>query len=596
MTAIMRRNAPDAMIIGSVVHVARELNRASDIGDYLSTPLLVSDIAGYMASTALDDAMTRYLGALTAVCTRPHDRLAVEHVLIRADHARRVPAAGLARLASHSEEWAGVQFGEVIPEKLMAQQYAEDFDFYENQIAAQLVDHLRRYLAQRIGDLSRLRRHLADLDHYERALRDGRQSHWAQSRLANLLAEAADAAERQPSSVANVLKQLSDWQATVNLLRGTPVYRVANRRASIPLRLRRTNLLTRDRRYYETALLWEAWALRRLAESDTLQDQQRDFPDAYCSYMLAITIRACTILGFTPVGAAVPAPGALPIEIRASDGVRLRLECSVNHDGGLIEFSADEAPVVQIVVLREDLTGDASLTETRKAVTTVSRHVGKTVPTIITYPGDAAAREGLPPDLRRLAHWAGPIPPGTGTSRSLLGVVPVTPLEIESTERLARALRWAWYATWVLGAYHSAEQWEHGGAAIRQIATCPLCGRTEPVSFEARTDTFHCRCDCGAQWGTRVCGSCHETFPVLWTGSSVRSPASGDVDPYATGDQVDTTFGSEVLALPCPSFGDWTRFRCPWCGICQGTPSCRCVPPASPITLGRHSRPSTQTG
>jgi Domain of unknown function (DUF2357) len=587
MTTPVRRAAPAVMIIGSVTHVARELSRAPDIDGYLSTPLLISDIAGYAASTSLDDAMTKYLPALSAVCARPHDRLAVEHILVRASQGRRVPTAGIVRLASHSEEWAGVQFGEVMPEKLLAQQYAEDFDFYENRIAAQLVDHLRRYLAQRIGDLNRLRRHLAALDHYERALHDGHQSHWARKRLANLLEEAAEAADGQSPSVANTLKQLSEWQATANRLRGTRVYLSANRRISIPVRLRRTNLLSRDRRYYETAQLWEEWGLRRSAESDTLQVQQRDFPGAYCAYLLAIAIRACAILGFTTtVGAAAPAPGGPSVEIRADVGARLWLECSADQDRGLIELSTAEGPVARIVVLPEDLTGGESPAETRQALEAVTRHAGNAVPTIIVYPGEAAERKELPPDLRRMAHWAGPFPPGSGVPRALLGVVPITPLELESTERLARALRWAWYPARALGSYRSAEQWDHSGAVIRQIATCPLSGQRELVSFEARDmNTFHCRCECGAQWGTRICGSCHETFPVLWAGSSVGSPSPGDEDPYATGDQVDVAFGSEILALPCPYFADWTRFRCPWCGICQGSPSCRCIPPSDPITV-----------
>jgi hypothetical protein len=108
---------------------------------------------------------------------------------------------------------------------------------------------------------------------------------------------------------------------------------------------------------------------------------------------------------------------------------------------------------------------------------------------------------------------------------------------------------------------------------------CPLCRKTRRVSFEPRDrGTFRCLCaDCGGQWGTRVCGARQHVFPVLIDGKPVSTDAEdSDQDPYDTGDKIDARFGSEVLSLPCPSFPDWTRFRCSWCGIRQGSPSCRC--------------------
>jgi hypothetical protein len=121
---------------------------------------------------------------------------------------------------------------------------------------------------------------------------------------------------------------------------------------------------------------------------------------------------------------------------------------------------------------------------------------------------------------------------------------------------------------------------------IRRLMACPLCRKTRRVSFEALgRGTFRCRCaDCEGRWGVRVCGAGQHVFPVLTDGKPVSTDADdsdqdlddSDQDPYDTGDKIDARFGSDVLALPCPWFPDWTRFRCPWCGICQGSPSCRC--------------------
>ena len=123
---------------------------------------------------------------------------------------------------------------------------------------------------------------------------------------------------------------------------------------------------------------------------------------------------------------------------------------------------------------------------------------------------------------------------------------------------------------------------------IRRLMACPLCRKTRRVSFEPRDrGTFRCLCaDCGGQWGTRICGARQHVFPVLTDGKPVSTDAEdSDQDPYDTGDKIDARFGSEVLALPYPSFPDWTRFRCPWCGICQGSPS----PSVSVQLLRRHA-------
>ena len=178
------RHEPGPLVTASVIHVARELARTGSAREYLDTPVLVPDIADQAASTELDEAIERHLPALTAVCGQPHDRLKVEHVLVRAAQARRIPEAGLVRLASHSEDWAAIRFGKIVPGRLLAQRYDEDYDFYENQVAVQLVDVLRRYIAQRVSKLKALERHLAGLERYQKALEDGRLSHWTRGRLA----------------------------------------------------------------------------------------------------------------------------------------------------------------------------------------------------------------------------------------------------------------------------------------------------------------------------------------------------------------------------------------------------------------------------
>lgn len=92
------------------------------------------------------------------------------------------------------------------------------------------------------------------------------------------------------------------------------------------------------------------------------------------------------------------------------------------------------------------------------------------------------------------------------------------------------------------------------------------------MAFEDRDSAYHCRCECGAQWGTRICGTCKERFPVLWTNKTFEIGLADLLD----GDAIDAALGSEALALPCSTVADRPLFKCPWCDTCQGSPMCGC--------------------
>lgn len=631
MSPDARYGEPPPLVVAGVVHLFESMANADFVDGTLRTRLLVPDIAEHARLSDLDKTIIRHLPELTRVCWRPHDRLGVEHVLVRASQARRVPVEGLQRLASHSEEWAGVEFGRIVPEHLLTVRYVDDFDFYENRIAAQLVDRLRRYLGERISDLRVLTRHLSDLDRYGAAL-EGAQSYRKRERLAYLLAEAAEGDGRKNGQVAETLARLTKLAAEVNRLRNSPVYRRANRRSRIPYRLPRTNLLLSDHKYQRTALLWEAWALRDAKRSEDVKRQLHDFRPAYGAYVLAVVLRAFEVLGFKAVNAA---PGGLGGPVDVEDGHGTRIQLRHDEDERIVAWY-DGAAIAALIPHCGDLTADPSPAKVQQALQELARETrSDSVSTVVAYPGDHSERLALPKQLRQRVHWTGRFATEDGAPRRLTGTVPVSPLEIESTERMARALRWIWHTTvlqplfpprieadsWLrleprpslreedrgwhlakpLGAEESRElrnEIRHRFAAhtarsrsapresveevlarvdtaeraLRLLQNCPLCPETEPEAFEGRDSTYHCRCECGAQWGTRTCGTCKERFPVLWTS---RTFEIGLADLH-DGDAIDATLGSEALALPCPSSADRPRFKCPWCGTCPGAPMCGC--------------------
>lgn len=600
MTTQCPQAEPDLFVMAAVIDLARRLYAAETTGaDASDTPVLTPISERHTNLNDLDLAIEDDLDALVAVCSHPTDRLGIEHVLVRADEARRVPVEGLVRLASRTEEWLGRDAaGEVLPARLLTVRFDEAYDYFENRMAAQLVDRLRRYLAGRLRDLGTLERHAAGLDRYEQAL-GGAQSYWKRRRLSILLGEAAADSAVHAASISAACERLRSLERRLNQLRGSPLYRRANRRATIPFRLPRTNLLTRDLRYRRTAALWEAWALGETGTVAWHREARADFDSAYASFTAATTGRALEVLNLDAV---------CP-------------DRTVDADGPLVEIRSQGTVVARVITVPIDLAADPAAAERFATV--------RSTPNVLAYPGLRSGREHLPQDLRADVHRTGP--PHRGST--LTGVVPVSPLEIESTERLARALRWAIWAPFLTDSYpqridsppwwrlrpHPWIEAETGGlrllrppsdaekaaladeiasadaarprrrgerrqpdaaavmaaldravALLGRVATCPICRGDSAVRFEARAqdNTFHCRCgDCNGQWGLRRCGACDQRFPVLWAHGA--KPA-----PIADEDALDEAFGSDIAALPCPETSDWSRFQCPWCGVCQAGPGC----------------------
>ncbi|MEO6086383.1 MAG: DUF2357 domain-containing protein [Umezawaea sp.] len=613
-----RIGAPDPLVIASVVDIAHVLRTTGTLATWSGANMFVPDTSERAALSELDIAVLNEIDVLADVCARPHDRLDRTYEVIRADLARRVPAAGLARLAGHPEDWAGVERGRIHPLRVLSQRYTEDVDFYENRVTAQLVDRIGDHLTRRIRELSTLADGLADLDEYDRALHR-RQSWRRLDRVARLIAQAVSDTTASASVIAESRTRLLGARARLRALEGTPVLKRANRRARVPMRLMRTNLFTDDRRYRRVGALWEFWATREVEALRWLEEAERGFSDAYQNYVAALSMRALAILGYTPTDstARVPSRGSTVL----LGGRAGEVQWSVGGDGAIL-LASGERELVRILPIGDDLGSVVTEQVRQRWFDGLADLAGST---IVVYPGLRAGRSALTGSLRKLAH-----PAGFGAGAC---VVPVSPLEIEGEERLARALRWRMQGARFIADYPlelklSAPAPQRDGEWFRKVGprrvvllrrpsvdeqtgfvsavsgtgagspraveksradlafalvsatvgfdlfeTCPVChtGRAEVRARDQ--DTFHCRCsDCDAEWGTRICGRCSERYPVLWPLNAVADSADGD--------RLDVTAGADVLAVACvaQAVRSGSRFRCPWCGHCAGSPGCGCPP------------------
>lgn len=555
-------SAPNLLVSSSVIAVVHALRRAASVDDWLRENVFVPDTKDRAGLNPLDVAIMEEWRALKTVCWRPYDRLETRQEIVRAARARRLPPAGLTRLAGRTADWAGVEHGRIHPHRLLSLNFAENLDFYENRVAAQLVDRLRAYLTTRIDELDNLARSMADLDEYRYRDALGQAQSWRKTnRVAHLVAAAVASTEGQAGVVRETAATLRTARDRVLGLRSSPAYRHASRRLRIPLRLVRTNLFANDDNYRRVGTLWDRWLVRHEAERDLRKAADAEFSTCYALYVATVAVRACQVLGFFPVDPSGPCPGS-GSDVELSDSYRT-ITCHLESDG--VRMSMDGRPLVRVRAMRESLSAHSSAAAVREALDELYSALGDDSPVVVAYPGLRRERENLPGSLRRALHTSGP---GCGGPASLIGVVPITSLEIEGIERLARALRWAVHGfpmlddyppTQLAGQMPTAERLrEADGGRARHILRCPLCGE-ENTKFTARDgDTFHCRCgNCEGMWGAHLCGGCGQRYPVLWP---KNAKAIGD-----DGDQLDLAFGADLLALPCTPSEAGTRFCCPWC-------------------------------
>lgn len=555
-------SAPNLLVSSSVIVVAHALRRAASVDGWLRENVFVPDTKDRAGLNPLDTAIMEEWRALKAVCWRPHDRLETKQEIVRAARARRVPPAGLTRLAGRTADWAGIQHGRIHPHRLLSLNFAENLDFYENRVAAQLVDRLRAYLTARIDELDNLARSMADLDEYRYRDALGQAQSWRKTnRVAHLVAAAVVSTEGQADVVRETVATLRTARDRVLGLRSSPAYRHASRRLRIPLRLVRTNLFANDDNYHRVGALWDQWLVRHEAERDLQKAADAEFGACYALYVSTLAIRACQVLGFFPVNPSAPCSRS-DSGVELSDSFRT-ITCHLEPDG--VRMSLDGRTLVRVRAMRESLSAHSSAAPVQEALDELYAALGDDGPVVVAYPGLHRERKNLPEPLRRALHTSGP---SRGGPASLIGVVPITPLEIEGIERLARALRWAIHGFPMLDDYPPAQLAgqiptaeslrEADGGRAQHILRCPLC-RAANVRFSARDrDTFHCRCgNCEGMWGAHLCGRCGRRYPVLWPKNAM---VTGD-----DGDQLDLAFGADLLALPCSPSEAGTRFRCPWC-------------------------------
>jgi len=438
--AVARAQIVDELEADSVRTIGDKLEEICRRGgswiDWLPVVPLVPGISEQVDLQRLEVRIRRDFGHVEAACKRPQAHLHVKVERVPVSRARRIPVEAAAYLGAHTEDWERRLVAGVLPKRILAEMRHEQLDIYENRVVARLLDNLTSYLNRRVRVLERLLRIFRQKEDYSGAAGGTYQR---RHRITELWGESIDANEGRRKAEAN-LKELGRLKYKLMSLFGSALYEAVPRRAYVPTTLRSTNILTNDQHYRRVAMLWREWArigAERPQSPRELNEQAQRLCRGMDAFSMVLVVRALDALGYEPSNAHADEPIGRGTDIRLrGHGIEPVLRWRMD---GTIAIKRGEREMV-IVPLAMDLqAGTDEHTVEALAQLSGAAQAGISSSRLVLYLASEDDRPTRNSDLGRSLHTVGNDPRNACSGG---GCLPVSPWEIGSTERIARALQW----------------------------------------------------------------------------------------------------------------------------------------------------------
>lgn len=423
-----------------------DLATASGWDGLWNTSPLAHDVDATAVHTGLDRAIDRLLRNLEHVCAEPRAQLTVEVERVPVGRARRPPTSATAFLAAHPEDWERRTLQGIVPARVQTRYFEDELDIYENRVAVRLVSHLIQYLSGRVKDIRSAADEARDPSHLDGA-------RWKTDRVYELWAEMIGG--RNPEVIEAALHQTLETirrlLRRLHMLRRSRLCRRVQGRVEVGRTLRPTNILLHDPNYRRVAELWQAYQAELGGKPPTPEEAfetHQRWCRAFDDYALVLVARGLKALGFESAdgrvldldaGAVMYGPGGYRIDVRRTDDRSIALEAS---------NSGTEAAVsLRVVPIASRLTASASaFAEALRGLAvsgamTLTGENERATAVLVVYPSEPSERQGLPYHLRLRANAPTCERAGFddyGEPR----LAPVSPFDVNSVERVGRALRW----------------------------------------------------------------------------------------------------------------------------------------------------------
>lgn len=420
--------APQPMSLAATVEIAQQLDEWKHIGaswheaaDSCEPLVSKQQVGQLLDRSPLETSLEDMLPDLRQVFFEPESELQFDRLRVPVGRARRISRKASQTLAERSEDWLRMSASGVVPRRIESLVRHEVIDIYENRVAARLADSLRASLLvmlRRLGGLDSLVGHEV-------------VGWWRRrERLAQLWGTTF-ADQTLKDRVARRRDELEELLGQVERLRDGPLYRGVPARARVPQPIRVTNLLADDPHYRYVGKLWGEW-WRSRGQEETVPDRRSrrmQESEAFGTFVHLLLCRSLLGLGDPTSDSDVVTHGpwgAFDVSPESRPGC----------------WTVTGTPVVggswstRVVALPTELVG-VSESETRSVLSLVVDAVAdKNV--VVIYPGTGSDVRALTPDTQVLAHY---LPIRDGDRHCW--IIPVSPLDLESQDRIDQVLRWS---------------------------------------------------------------------------------------------------------------------------------------------------------
>jgi len=389
-----------------------------EIMEVVDPLILIKDIDVLLKVDEVELSLSGNLPRLRGAFYAPFTELEYESIRLPASRARRISRRATQVLAAHSEDWLKRSGSKIIPSKIESLEKNEIIDIYENRVAARLIDAVRIYLVQLRKEIEKIGELLEDNVNGSFRLTRRLSKLWGNQPPSD---ELRDATKRRRH-------RLDSLVLFVDELRDSSLYEGVPRRATVAQPARMTNLLEQDLNYRGVRNLWiEWWKKRGLTE--TPQDRRRQCGVEAESFFLVSRL----VLGHALKGLNL---GGIGID-----------QCD-DFDSGCWQLEdntqiVSSEPFSALIVALPCELQEGSYNEIRKRMAGLrlkaSNYSGNAV--IILFPGTKSdlSWDDTPLDLDSLCN---PLLGGDLTQKLNVWLVPISPLDLKSIERVQRAIRW----------------------------------------------------------------------------------------------------------------------------------------------------------
>jgi len=394
--------------------------------------ILLNNISDLLKPDSIESSLKANDAQLRSVFHAPFAELAYVAERVPAPRAKRISRRAVQVLAAHSEDWLKASGSGVTPRRIEALERDESLNIYENRVAARLIDDVRRHLQRLIQEDQNLSSLLQEVNGPFRKI--GRlTSLWGRQTPSQQLKEAHI---RRRSRIMALLGRVDEYRDS-RLYSGVP------RRARVSQPIRVTNLLDQDLNYRGVRRLWAEWWDSR---------NSRGGPEEFRTNLLNET-KAFFDLTWLIVGRAISNVDGFELNGPSLESVisfrsnwgsfRLRNRNTFDHGSWelVAESGGDKDSTLVIALACQLLQGTSTDVRSRlnRIVNQIDRNKFKQI--LICFPGTISDADSYS-EIEELASLLNPISSRLVDNSRNIWLVPISPLDIESTERVERVVRW----------------------------------------------------------------------------------------------------------------------------------------------------------